>query len=39
VVNEHMVGDKRIVSAAVVIGGRWWHPHDSSAFRSTGEAA
>jgi len=39
VVNEHMVGDKRIVSAAVVIGGRWWHPHDLSAFRSTGEAA
>jgi dihydroorotase len=30
VVNEHMVGNKRIVAAAVVIGGRWWHPHDSS---------
>ena len=39
VVNEHMVGDKRIVSAAVVIGGRWWHPHDLSGFRSSGEAA
>jgi dihydroorotase len=39
VVNEHMVGNKRIVAAAVVIGGRWWHPHDSSAFRSAGEAA
>jgi dihydroorotase len=39
VVNEHLVGNKRIVSAAVVIGGRWWHPHDSSAFRSAGKAA
>ena len=39
VVNEHMVGDKRIVSAAVVIGGRWWHPHDLSAFPSAGKAA
>jgi len=39
VVNEHMVGNKRIVAAAVVIGGRWWHPQDSSAFRSAGKAA
>jgi len=39
VLNEHLVGNKRIVSAAVVIGGRWWHPHDSSAFRSAGKAA
>jgi len=39
VVGEHMVGDKRIASAAVVIGGRWWHPHDSSPFRSAGNAA
>ncbi|HEX2215711.1 MAG TPA: amidohydrolase/deacetylase family metallohydrolase, partial [Xanthobacteraceae bacterium] len=27
VVGEHMTGDKRIVSQAVVLGGRWWHPH------------
>jgi dihydroorotase len=39
VVNEHMVGNKRIVSAAVVIGGRWWHPRESSALRSAGQAA
>jgi dihydroorotase len=26
VVGEHMTGDKRIVSAGVVIAGRWWHP-------------
>jgi dihydroorotase len=25
VVGEHMTGDRRIVSDAVVIGGRWWH--------------
>ena len=39
VVNEHMIGHKRIVSAAVVIAGRWWHPHGSSAFRAAGKAA
>jgi dihydroorotase len=38
VVNEPMVGNKRIVSAAVVIGGRWWHPRDSPASRSIGNA-
>ena len=26
VVGEHMIGDRRIVSEGVVIGGRWWHP-------------
>jgi dihydroorotase len=26
VVGEHLMGDKRIVSKGVVIGGRWWHP-------------
>lgn len=23
---EHMIGERRIVSKGVVIGGRWWHP-------------
>ncbi len=26
VVGEHLTGDRKIVSEAVVIGGRWWHP-------------
>jgi dihydroorotase len=26
VVGEHLIGDRRIVSAGVVVGGRWWHP-------------
>ncbi|MCH8166382.1 MAG: amidohydrolase/deacetylase family metallohydrolase, partial [Proteobacteria bacterium] len=26
VVGEVMVGDRKIVSEGVVIGGRWWHP-------------
>jgi dihydroorotase len=26
VVGEHMTGDRRISSEAVVLGGRWWHP-------------
>jgi dihydroorotase len=29
VVGEHMTGDRRIVSEAVVLGGRWWHPADA----------
>jgi len=32
VVGEHMTGDKRIFSDAVVIAGRWWHPQDRSDF-------
>jgi dihydroorotase len=28
VVGEHMMGEKKIVSEGVVIGGRWWHPAD-----------
>ena len=35
VVGEHMVGDKRIVSAGVVIAGHWWHPRGSSKFGRT----
>jgi dihydroorotase len=26
VVGEHLMGDRRIVSEGVVLGGRWWHP-------------
>ena len=33
VVGEHMTGDRKIVSEGVVIGGRWWHPVESSKFR------
>jgi dihydroorotase len=33
VVGEHLIGDRRIVSEGVVIGGRWWHPKESSKFR------
>src|SRR5216684_1052469 len=33
VVGEHLVGDRKIVSEGVVIGGRWWHPKQSSKFK------
>jgi dihydroorotase len=33
VVGEHLTGDRRIVSEGVVIGGRWWHPKDSSSLK------
>jgi dihydroorotase len=33
VVGEHLVGDRKIVSEGVVIGGRWWHPQQSSKFK------
>jgi dihydroorotase len=39
VVGEHMVGDKRIFSDGVVIGGRWWHPQDRSNFRRLNNVA
>jgi dihydroorotase len=25
-IGETMIGDKRLLSAGVVLGGRWWHP-------------
>jgi dihydroorotase len=25
-IGERLVGDKRLVSAGVVLAGRWWHP-------------
>ena len=31
VVGEHMIGDRKIVSEGVVIGGRWWWPHAAAA--------
>jgi dihydroorotase len=33
VVGEHLTGDRKIVSEGVVIGGRWWHPKQSSKFK------
>ena len=30
VVGEHLIGDRKIVSEGVVIGGRWWHPKQAS---------
>jgi len=25
-IGERMMGDKRLLSAGVVLAGRWWHP-------------
>src|SRR5882757_4780316 len=33
VVGEHLIGDRKIGSEGVVIGGRWWHPKQSSKFK------
>jgi dihydroorotase len=33
VVGEHLIGDRRIVSEGVVVGGRWWHPMESPKFK------
>jgi dihydroorotase len=30
VVDEHLIGHRKIVSEGVVIGGRWWHPKQSA---------
>jgi dihydroorotase len=32
-VGEHLIGDRKIVSEGVVIGGRWWHPTESPKFK------
>jgi dihydroorotase len=32
VVGEHLIGDRKIVSEGVVIGGRWWHSSETSNF-------
>jgi dihydroorotase len=39
VTGEHMTGDRKIVSEATVIGGRWWHPKRSQRFRNQNRAA
>jgi dihydroorotase len=33
VVGEHLIGDRKIASEGVVIGGRWWHPNEALNFR------
>jgi dihydroorotase len=33
VVGEHLIGDRRILSEGVVVGGRWWHPTESPKFK------
>jgi dihydroorotase len=33
VVGEHLIGDRKIASEGVVIGGRWWHPRESPKFK------
>src|SRR5215467_1761019 len=30
VVGEHLIGEQKIASEGVVIGGRWWHPQDAA---------
>jgi dihydroorotase len=37
VLGEHMAGDRKIASEAVVIAGRWWHPQNGARF-SAGHA-
>jgi dihydroorotase len=32
-VGEHLIGDRKIASEGVVIGGRWWHPMQSPKFK------
>src|SRR5216684_6989938 len=36
VVGEHLIGDRKIASEGVVIGGRWWHPKQSPKFKQLG---
>ena len=33
VTGEHLIGDRKIVSEGVVLGGRWWHPRRSRKFQ------
>jgi len=34
VVDEHLTGDRKIVSEGVVIAGKWWHPKRSNKFKT-----
>jgi dihydroorotase len=34
VVDEHLTGDRKIVSEGVVIAGKWWHPKRSNKFKA-----
>lgn len=38
VVGEHLEGDRRIISEAVVLGGRWWHAREGASFPETASA-
>ena len=33
VTGEHLIGDRKIVSEGVVLGGSWWHPRRSRKFQ------
>src|SRR5256885_7866212 len=39
VVGEHLIGDRKIVSEGVVIGGRWWHPKETPKFKQIAGSA
>src|SRR5258708_7044763 len=39
VTGERLVGDRKISSEAVVLGGRWWHPKHSQTFRNLNAAS
>ena len=32
-VGEHLIGDRKIVSEGVIIGGAWWHPKQTPKFK------
>jgi dihydroorotase len=36
VLGERMVGDRRIIAEATVLGGRWWHPKRGTRFAKAG---
>ena len=33
VLGEHLMGDKKIVAEATVVGGKWWHARDKAKFK------
>ncbi len=38
VLGEKLIGDRRILSEGVVIGGKWWHPHATDKFAKVATA-